>query len=257
MSEQFPHMELSVIKDARESLERFAIQRESALESITPIIESMAPVLETIENVRKTMGPYLENIQRIQAMVQDISKAFAVPKFDTVVFRQNTIVMRNDNVSVRLHPDDRKALAEDIAGLLRTTKENRNRAAYPLPNGAKLERLKIKFVDGHTVKMKYPGMPTIKFDYKDVGFLDRKTQNPDTKWEFLRAIADNGGSLPVSQFDARYSRNVKYETSERLKTFLGIAENPFHPYRKSEGYYPKFSLISEADKHPFDDENVI
>ena len=59
-----------------------------------------------------------------------------------------------------------------------------------------------------------------KFDYKDMGFMNTKTNNPDYKWALLRIMAEYDGSLTKSEWDKRFGRNVKYELNEGLKKFL-------------------------------------
>ncbi len=116
------------------------------------------------------------------------------------------------------------------------------RSSYPLPKGAKWHKLIIKFFDGHTVKVNYDNLPTKTFDYKDMGFVDNKNNNPDTKWELLKSMAENGGSLTSGNFDSRFNRNIKYELNEGLKKFFNMSENPIPKYNKTDGYKPLFIL---------------
>ena len=119
------------------------------------------------------------------------------------------------------------------------------RNSYPLPKDAKWHKLTIKFFDGHTVKIGYEGMATKTFDYKDMGFGNDKTNNPDTKWDFLKVIAENGGSLTALKYERRFSRNVKYEVNKLLKTFFGMKDDPIPRYNRTDGYKPLFNIESD------------
>lgn len=118
-------------------------------------------------------------------------------------------------------------------------------ASYLLPKNANWESLSIKFVDGHVVKVSYPGMKSQKFDYKDMGFINTKTNKPDLKWELLRIMADNDGALTKSKWNKKFGRNVKYELNEGLKNFFGMNSNPIPHYTKKNGYQAPFSLKGE------------
>jgi hypothetical protein len=102
--------------------------------------------------------------------------------------------------------------------------------------------LSIKFLDGHVVKVEYPGMKTKKFDFKDMGFLNGKTMRPNMKWVLLLAIARSEGALTSADWDRRFGRNVKYELNEGLKRFFGMDEPPIPHYTKKNGYRPLFTL---------------
>ncbi len=115
-------------------------------------------------------------------------------------------------------------------------------ASYQLPGNAKWESLDIQFVDGHFVRVSYPKMEPKKFDFKDMGFLNTKTNRPDRKWELLREMADNGGALANDKWDGRYSRNIKYDLNVQLREFFGMNENPIPHYTKKNGYWAKFTL---------------
>ena len=153
----------------------------------------------------------------------------------------------------RMHPDDLKA----IVGAIDSSSPKKTpaaRASYQLPEEAVWEKLKIKFADGHTVKVRYPGMKTATFDYKDMGFIDRKTNNPDIKWEFLRDMAEEHGRWPVERYIKKYHKTTKYQLSQRLQQFFGINSDPFHPYKKKEGYSLRFSLYPDTGPNHFNEE---
>jgi hypothetical protein len=115
-----------------------------------------------------------------------------------------------------------------------------------LPTGSSWVKLTIKFFDGHTVKVSYPDLPTKTFDYKDMGFVDNKTNNPNNKWKLLQSIAENGGRVTNAKYDRKFSRNIKYELNIGLKTFFNMTENPISNYTKNEGYVASFIILKEG-----------
>ncbi len=125
--------------------------------------------------------------------------------------------------------------------------------AYSLPAGASWEDLRVKFFDGHTVKVKYKELPTKTFSYKEMGFSNDKSHKPNIQWEFLREIADHHGYLTVSNYNKRFHKNTKYELVKVLKAFFGMEEDPFERYTKNNGYRLRFVLLSESDTHPLED----
>jgi hypothetical protein len=115
-------------------------------------------------------------------------------------------------------------------------------AKYTLPQNGNWESLLIQFVDGHTLKVSYPGMKAQYFDYKEMGFQNNVTRLPDLKWELLRSIADNSGTLTNAKWDRRFHRNIKYELNEGLKKFFGLKTPPIPHYTKRNGYQPLFMI---------------
>ena len=126
--------------------------------------------------------------------------------------------------------------------------------AYALPADATWGKLRVKFVDGHTVKVAYPGLQSKKFDYKDLDFQDTRTNNPDLKWKFLQILAENHGSLSPEKYDRRFHKNTKYEVAKRLKAFFAVSDDPFEKYSKQDGYRLRFTLLPESDTTPFEQD---
>lgn len=147
---------------------------------------------------------------------------------------------------IHLHPEDQRDIIEQIVERIAPAKMLRNRAEYVLPKDAIWGKLRMQFTDGHTVKVKYPGLSTSTFDYKEMGFLNRKTNNPDAKWEFLRDMAYNNGMWSPDNFRKGYHRTAKYQLSQRLKLFFKMGTDPFEPYKKRVGYRVRFVLLSDS-----------
>lgn len=220
------------------------------LESTTKLLGEMVKKLYSdpvFISTQKTLAEYAEKIEKIKKLI--------APQIESIkkMQEQNDSSARIDYIIQPRISKDHLLLTElkNIKKELEEIKEERKTKlvinSYQLPKEAKWEKLIIKFFDGHTVKITYDNLKTQTFNYKDMGFIDRKTNNPDTKWKFLIAIAENGGSLTNSKYDKRFSRNVKYEVNKRLKNFFGMAENPIFCYTKKIGYKPLFTILPEKD----------
>lgn len=117
-----------------------------------------------------------------------------------------------------------------------------------LPPGTKWEDITIKFEDGYIVIITAPGFRT-KTDYKEMGFVNKKTLSPNVQWRFLRGLADDRGEL--SRNTALRYRNVKKTKSLLSKTLrecFKLNKDPFLPYKQVKVYKTRFNLIPESDE---------
>lgn len=195
--------------------------------------KTLAEYAEKIEKIKKLIAPQIESIKKIQEQRNSFTKSDYL--IQPSILKEQLLLAELKNIKKEL-----EEIKEE-----RKTKLVIN--SYQLPKEAKWEKLIIKFFDGHTVKITYDNLKTQTFNYKDMGFIDKKTNNPDTKWEFLRKIAENGGSLTNLKYDKRFNRNVKYLVNKRLKEFFGMNEDPIFCYTKKIGYKPLFTILPEKD----------
>lgn len=207
------------------------------LETIRPLL---ARQIELRQRVADLITPILVNLKPYQELSE--------PIFINQIIPENKIVS--------LSFEDRKEIVNML--MQRLNKKEKpiiTRASYSLPKNASWEGLRIKFFDGHTVKVKYPSLPVKTFDYKDMGFKNNKTQNPNLYWKFLKALAENGGTYSISNtFNRQFCRQTKFETAKRLKAFFGLRTDPFYRYCKREGLKPKFALLNDTDITPLGDD---
>lgn len=180
-----------------------------------------------VQDVFEKMKPSIDVMSNLQKQMREAKESY--------VFRLPSHVLPDRSFFIQPH----KTHESNIVTL-------KNRNSYHLPKGSSWAKLTIKFFDGHTVKVSYPDLPTKTFDYKDMGFVDNKTNNPNNKWKMLQSLAENGGRLTNSKFDRKFSRNIKYELNVSLKTFFDMAVNPISNYTKEEGYVASFIILSEG-----------
>lgn len=147
-----------------------------------------------------------------------------------------------------------------------------------IPPNTKWEDIKIKFLNGHDVKIEVNGN---KFDsdFKQMGFEDKKSRRPNKQWELLHQLLQKEGA--ISWQDAPEGKNTKSKGIEQafgfeqeedneeqenrgfsygrsadsvkktkqllsatLKAFFQIKDDPFFPYHKEKAYKIKIHLIS-------------
>ena len=218
------------------------IAEQAKKESITnPLPEDIFSQIKAIaetqrKNIESYRKPFVEDIKRAKLNLESF-----VPRLDRMA-EINEIVLENYILPENRIQNVRIINSEDM-GVKSNTKVNRVVvASYPLPKNATWEGLSIQFLDGHIVKVSYQNMKSQKFDFKDMGFMNTKTNNPDLKWRLLKTIADFDGALTNSNWDRKFGRNVKYELNEGLKNFFCMDSNPIPHYTKRNGYKPLFIL---------------
>ncbi len=208
----------------RRQIEHFFKQRQELMES--PVFKQ----LQEMVNVQsKNAKVIIERLKPSIEMVIEMQKSQSDRK---LVYMPPSRSIDTDCIMEEL-----QSLREELSG-----KKQKPRESYILPKDGSWPNLAIKFFDGHVVKVKYKGVLQKTFDFKDMGFIDRKTNKPDAKWEFLQALAENNGRIMSPKFNAMIDRNIKYEVNKRLKEFFGMKTNPIPGYTKKDGYYTLFNL---------------
>jgi hypothetical protein len=111
--------------------------------------------------------------------------------------------------------------------------------------GFEWEDIKIKFVNGISVII-YADDIRHKADYIEMGFEDRRTFRPNKQWDFLRLMAIKRGILHWGDKEADPKiKKIKQLTSDTLKEYFQIQEDPFHRYGLNKEYRIKIYLIPE------------
>lgn len=208
----------------------------NAIEAYQKVFEHMREPLKTVNSVIESIRPQMEVMAKMS--IPSISQ-ITMPALSETLDEEDGYFMP---ALIRPVQEVRIVNPEDIAFASAKRMSEFVIATYLLPQNATWESLDIQFIDGHFVKVSYPKMESKKFDFKDMGFINTKTNRPDRKWELLREMADNGGALTNDKWDRRFSRNIKYDLNERLKKFFGMKENPIPHYTKKNGYRARFTL---------------
>ena len=192
------------------------------------LVETLRKPMENMHRIMESVRPLQEAMSKIQ-MVPKIAPPFIPSLYEGA---DEDLIIDGLNNSVQEYiVDDAPAVTENKYVT----------ASYQLPGNAMWESLHMQFIDGHVVRVSYPGKETKKFDFKDMGFVNDRTMKPDMKWEMLRAIA-NHGALTKAHWDFRLHRNIKYELNEGLKQFFGMTKNPIPRYTRRHGYMTLFVI---------------
>lgn len=192
------------------------------------LVETLRVPMENMQKVMERMRPSLEAMNNIIPRV--------APPFIPSIYEEED----EDLILPALKGSVQEYVVEDTDAAL--AKPERALSSYLLPGNAQWGLLEIKFIDGHTARLSYPGMQSMKFTYTEMGFVNERTMLPDMKWQLLRAIADRGGALTKEHWDRRLHRNIKYELNEGLKRFFGMTTSPIPRYTRRDGYAALFVI---------------
>lgn len=207
---------ISTLNRTAEESQKLVETLRKPFEHMQRTLETMRPHLEAIENMRTIARPVLPFIP---SLYEDEDEDLIIPALNGAV--QAYTVEDADTAPA---------------------KPERALSSYLLPGNAQWGLLEIKFIDGHTARLSYPGMQSMKFTYTEMGFVNERTMLPDMKWQLLRAIADRGGALTKEHWDRRLHRNIKYELNEGLKRFFGMTTSPIPRYTRRDGYATLFVI---------------
>ena len=206
-------------------------------------ISTLQRTAEASQKLTETLRVPMENMQRVMERLQPqldaMSKIQIVPKIAPPFIPSLYEGADEDVIIAGLNNSVQEYIVEDAPIV---TDNKYVTASYKLPGNAVWESLHMQFIDGHVVRVSYPGKESKRFDFKDMGFVNERTMRPDMKWEMLRTIADRGGALTKEHWDFRLHRNIKYELNEGLKQFFGMTKNPIPRYTRRHGYTTLFVI---------------
>jgi hypothetical protein len=223
-----------ISKDMASSIEKVREIYEKNFGPEAPFRKALEKNMEMVNSAVESVRPQLETMERLRSSIPSITLPRMIEEDDYLLPE-----MINPIREVRV------TNIHELNGYKSNRQSDVVVAEYLLPKNATWESLDIKFLDGHIIQVSYPGMKSMKFDYKDMGFLNVKRNIPNLKWELLKVMANNGGSLIKNNWDKRFGRNVKYELNEALKKFFGMKTNPIPHYTRKHGYNALFSLRGE------------
>jgi len=125
----------------------------------------------------------------------------------------------------------------------------RLRKRVDLPVGTDWENLVIRVMDNENVQAVI-GRREVPLSYVDLGLVDGRTasKTPSEVWGFFLAIAKAGGSMTWRDKTASdNNRRRKCSLAGALREVFGLDTDPFKPYRTSDGWRPKFTLVDHRD----------
>lgn len=130
-------------------------------------------------------------------------------------------------------------------------KKEQTLTLFPTPTNTTWKQISIRFTSNDAAKIK-AGDVTKKVTFAEMGFKDdRKGDMPDSLWGFLKnGFGKHNGEISfeteIPRKDRlRLKKNVQ-SIRKRLKTYFGIAEDPFESYRKVGAYRTKFQIADDS-----------
>ena len=127
------------------------------------------------------------------------------------------------------------------------TLEKPHSAIFPALPGLKWEEIAMEFVSNYSMRVSARGVKRI-YTFTEMGFKDgRKGDKPDSLWGVLRDdFAKNQGEIsfntPVAQKIRDQLKEYVKKIRKRLRSFMGIDDDPFYRYHSRKAYQTKFSL---------------
>jgi hypothetical protein len=123
-------------------------------------------------------------------------------------------------------------------------------AYFPQLDGLKWEEVTIAFISEESIKISARKISKT-YTYAEIGFKDnRKREGSDTRWPFLKGMAQNQGELswhtPLEIKDRDRAKAAIRDLRKRLRAIVNINDNPFFSYRKYNMYRTKFTLRDET-----------
>ncbi|MFB0563285.1 MAG: hypothetical protein ACETWM_18950 [Candidatus Lokiarchaeia archaeon] len=119
---------------------------------------------------------------------------------------------------------------------------------FPTPPNTTWDKVKIQFISECSVRIMI-GSVQKTYTYEQIGFKDnRKIDSPDKQWEFLRYLAQSVGKLSwQEELAIPYPKKRIQEIRKRLRTFMGLEDDPFFPYGTAGCYrIPKFKIQNRS-----------
>src|SRR5262249_43604248 len=128
-------------------------------------------------------------------------------------------------------------------------RETASGAFPPLPD-LRWNEVTITHISCNSVRIEARGIKKM-YSYEEMGFkYGRRADQPDQRWEILYELAKQKGQLSRSSGVGTKVRGAAKaaikDIRKRLCVLMGIADDPFHPYRQEQGYRTKFKLKNEA-----------
>ncbi len=117
---------------------------------------------------------------------------------------------------------------------------------FPTPKSTTWDKVTIRFITPETVEIRIGEYSEGRI-FKELGFEDRKTRNPDKIWRTFLTLAKAKGDLSgkdgvISPKEYGQVRKNISELRKRLIRIFGIKASPIYDYREYRSYRTKFKL---------------
>ncbi len=143
--------------------------------------------------------------------------------------------------------DDRKKMQRRLDEQRKAGEERNSQAvSFPTPAGVSWADISMRFVDGHTVSVRVRDVCG-RFNYTQMGMVDRRNSNPTKQWELLRDFAAHHGVLDWSNPGAdRRNQKRREILATNLREFFHIDGDPIELTEDGKGWRVLFLLHPEV-----------
>jgi hypothetical protein len=121
---------------------------------------------------------------------------------------------------------------------------------FPTPEGTDWQDVTIAFVSEEDIKITV-GNRWKEFHFSEIGFKNAKTGRPNINWEVLKTLLEekeiSKSNMAIDKLIRTAAKKAVQSIRKRLKTLMGIADDPIEFNWKTKAYTPQFSLIDRRD----------
>jgi hypothetical protein len=137
----------------------------------------------------------------------------------------------------------RERLVKEISATNQLNEDFAFKFPHKLRRGTRWENITIEFLSTERVCIR-AGKYKYDTDFREMGFENSKTGKPNTKWNFMQALAAKNGSIVWDEGgDLKYKKLVQL-LSEDLSNYFSIDFPPFEPYSSKKGYTLKATIYA-------------
>lgn len=240
----------------KKAAELFSAFNQKPIQEMMKVMESLTkPIADFNKQQNEVAETFMKSIESINFKIPE-GMYIDIPKFKEESIHEYIIHQQNPDLYISY--ETKKEIAEIAAKKIiealsvkteQGTQKQANAKKYGFPNHFKWEDISIKFLDGHTVKIKIGKFFNLKSDYKEMGFEDKRKFKPNQQWTLLKILSDKDGE--INWEDKRANNTIKKKKqllSEGLRNFFEIKDDPFFPYKKFKAYKIKIILVTEGNQ---------
>ncbi len=116
-----------------------------------------------------------------------------------------------------------------------------------MPGVSRWNEVTISRVDERTVRIVVAGAKSYRRTHVDLGMAHAQTREATRVWELLLAFCEGYGYLQTRRFGGvQATKKLVSRLRSDLRTAFGLAGDPFHPWRRSEGWRTRFVAKPDA-----------
>jgi hypothetical protein len=119
-----------------------------------------------------------------------------------------------------------------------------SRIAEPIRTAAEAwDQIHIKFLSEERVQIHTPDTAQVR-NYAEMGFADRRTENPNRAWKLLAALSESDGRI-IAAMDSesawpKVEKRIQ-EIRKQMRILFGLGGDPI-PYVDGTGYVAQFKI---------------